>query len=281
MDKRICDELTKNYYCRWNDQEDHITGFARCLGNDQAKLCLDGLVISDVDKLQHYMLQMWNCNLFDQLTMTEWTIKRNDERTFENAVLFFNQKTRNLEAYEAASGNKNSFEAANAAVEIADLINSQKETNEAAATTLLQRDEEHALATRGLREETDSSTRQLRSDIDKLTSLVQSLASRSPKQKQRVEKSVRFKEDDDSESDDDLPPTPPPKKKTKRQKGNQRTKGFEVGKSFKPGMEYDKSWDGKKIHKFYEVRKEYNKAHPEWAKKERLAYFRRELEKGE
>ena len=45
--------------------------------------------------------------------------------------------TCNLEAYEAASGNKNSFEAANAAVEIAELINSQKATNEAAAATLL------------------------------------------------------------------------------------------------------------------------------------------------
>ena len=70
------------------------------------------------------MLQMWNYSLFDQLTMTEWTIKPNDEKTYANAVLFFNQKTRNLEAYEAASGNKNSFEAANAAVEIAKLINS-------------------------------------------------------------------------------------------------------------------------------------------------------------
>ena len=58
MDERIRDELTKNYYCSWNDQEDHITGFARRLDNDQAKLLSDGLVISGVDKLQHYMLQM-------------------------------------------------------------------------------------------------------------------------------------------------------------------------------------------------------------------------------
>ena len=222
---------------------------------EQAKLRLDGLVISNVDKLQHYMLQMWNCNLFDQLTMTEWTIKPNNERIYENAVLFFNQKTCNLEAYEAASGNKNSFEAANAAVEIADIINLQKETNEAAAATLLQRDEEHALAMRGLRDETDSSTRQLRSDIDKLTSLVQSLASRSPKKKRRVEKSVRFEEDEDSESDDDLPPTPPPKKKTKKQKGIQRTKGFEVEKKFKPGMDYDNSWDAKKQTSFHNARR--------------------------
>ena len=109
---------------------------------------------------------------------------------YANAVLFFNQKTRNLKAYEAASGNKNSFEAANTAVEIAELINSQKATNKAAAATLLQRDKEHALAMRGLREETDNSTRLLRSDIDKLTSLVQALASRSPKKRRRIGKAV-------------------------------------------------------------------------------------------
>ena len=103
MDKRTWDELITNYYRGWNDQEDHITGFARRLNDDQAKLRSDGLVISDVDKLQHYMLQMWDCSLFDQLTMTEWTIKPNDVKTYANAVLFFNQKTRNLEAYEAAS----------------------------------------------------------------------------------------------------------------------------------------------------------------------------------
>ena len=67
----------------------------------------------------------------------------------------------------------------------------------------------------------------------------------------------------------------------KRRKGKQRTKGFEVGKQFKPGMEYDNSWDQKKRSSFYNARREFNKAHPEWAKKERLAYFRRELQKEE
>ena len=92
MDERIRDELTNNFYCGWNDQEEHIAGFARCLDDEQAKLQSDGLVISDVDKLQHYMLQMWNCLLFNQLTMTEWTIKPNKNKSYENAVTFFNEK---------------------------------------------------------------------------------------------------------------------------------------------------------------------------------------------
>ena len=84
--------------------------------------------------------------MFDQLTMTEWTIKPNNMKTYEITVIFFNKKVSNLKAYEAASRNKNSFEAANAAVKIAELINSQKATNKAAAATLLQHDKEHVLA---------------------------------------------------------------------------------------------------------------------------------------
>ena len=115
--------------------------------------------------------------------MTEWTIKPNGTKTYKNAVIFFNKKVSNLKAYEAASGTKNSFETANAAVKIAELINSQTATNKAAAATLLRRDEEHALAMGGLREEMDNSTKQLRSNIDKLTSLVQTMAARSLKKR--------------------------------------------------------------------------------------------------
>ena len=34
LDERIKDELTKNFYRGWNDQEEHITGFARCLDGE-------------------------------------------------------------------------------------------------------------------------------------------------------------------------------------------------------------------------------------------------------
>ena len=43
LDKRIKDELTKNFYRGWNDTEEHITGFARRLDDEQAKLASDSL----------------------------------------------------------------------------------------------------------------------------------------------------------------------------------------------------------------------------------------------
>ena len=56
MDERIRDELTKDFYCGWNEQEKHITRFARYLDDKQAKLQSDGLLISNINKLHHYML---------------------------------------------------------------------------------------------------------------------------------------------------------------------------------------------------------------------------------
>lgn len=117
--------------------------------------------------------------------MTEWTIKPKGDKSYNHNVNFFNKKVSNLEAYKAASGNKNSFDAENTAVKLPKLLNSHKANNKAAATSLLQRDKEHTFAMNGLREEmttqASNGTRQLHNDIDKLTALVQAMVSRSPK----------------------------------------------------------------------------------------------------
>ena len=62
--------------------------------------------------------------------MTAWTIKPNADKTYANAVTFFNEKVANLEVYEASSGNANTFKSANTSVEIADMLNAHKATNE-------------------------------------------------------------------------------------------------------------------------------------------------------
>ena len=283
MDERIRDELTKNFYLGWNDQEEHITEFTRRLDDKQAKLQSDGLVINDVDELQHYMLHMWDCSLFDQLPMTEWTIKPDRNKSYNDAVTFFNKKATNLEAYKAASGNKNSFESINAAVEITEMLNSHKATNKAAATALLQHDEEQALAIQGIQEEmstqTDNSTKQLRSDIDKLTALIQTMAAGPSKKRCQTGKAVRFKEDLDSESEDDLPSTPPLKKKKNRQTFNNRNKKWEVGQRWKPGMFADDAWELTTKRVFWKAKKEYRVANPVWTQKDWIATCKKRLAK--
>jgi len=286
LDKRIKDELTKNYYRGWNDTDEHITGFALRLDDEQAKLASDGLEISVADKLQHYMLQMWNCSLFDQQTMTAWTIKPNEDKTYTDAVTFFNEKVANLEAYEAASGNANTFESANAAVEIADMLNAHKATTEAAAAALHHRDTEHALAMKTLRNEmtthANNETKQLRQDMTQLTALVKAMATTSPKKRRRDTKAVTFKDESESESDDERPPPPPPTKKSRRrdrQKGSNRPKVFREGDKFQPGMRNDYNWEGKRKKAYWKAKKEYCDANPVWAKSDHIEHLEKQLAK--
>ena len=80
-------------------------------------------------------------------------------------------------------------------------------------------DKEHVLAMQGLREEisthADNSKKQFRNNINKLITLIQTMAARSPKKRRRTTKAVRFQDDSDFESEDDLTPTPPPTRKKK------------------------------------------------------------------
>ena len=84
---------------------------------EQTKLRDDGGIISDVDKCTHYMLQIWDWNIFTQEMMTEWSQKAPIDKTYGNAVTFFNGKMKGIDLYETASGNtlgENGFIQANA-----------------------------------------------------------------------------------------------------------------------------------------------------------------------
>ena len=107
------------------------------------------------------------------------------------------------------------------------------------------------------------------------------MAARSPKKRRRAGKAVRFEEELDSESDDKLPPTPPPKTKKKKQKGNYRTKTFEVVKPWQPGMLRDDLWDRKMNKAFNWAKRQYCEANPAWAKKDKMNYMQKQLAKME
>ena len=52
-----------------------------------------------------YILQMYNCNFFDQPMMTEWEKKALKDKTYTNAIIFFNNKMASMERYQENSGN--------------------------------------------------------------------------------------------------------------------------------------------------------------------------------
>ena len=126
---------------------------------------------------------------------------------------------------------------------------------------------------------TDNSTTQLRSGIDKLTALIQTMAARSLKKRCQTGKAVRFKEDLDSESEDDLPSTPPLKKKKNKQTINNRNKKWEVGQRWQLGMFTYNLWDLTTKTAFWTVKQEYCKANPEWAQKDWIATCKKRLTK--
>ena len=95
------------------------------LDSEQAVPLRDGIIISYADKLHQYILQMYALSFFDRTMMTEWEKKATTDKIYANALTFFNNKMTSIDTYQENSGNsakKNSFEGANAAVEIADKI---------------------------------------------------------------------------------------------------------------------------------------------------------------
>ena len=64
LDKIHVQQLKDEYYKKWSADE-HISAFARRLNEDQEKLASDGVTISNVDKNQHYMMQIWKSEMFN------------------------------------------------------------------------------------------------------------------------------------------------------------------------------------------------------------------------
>ena len=68
LDQLQINEMTKNYKRGWETDE-HFTTFSYRLDQEQAALLKDGIIISDADKKQHMMVEVWARGLFDRMVM--------------------------------------------------------------------------------------------------------------------------------------------------------------------------------------------------------------------
>jgi hypothetical protein len=108
------------YYTEW-DNEFHLAAFRKRLDDDQIRIKRFGITISNEDKLQFYLEQMYASDHFDKKEMTEWenktvAIKHN----FGEAKLYFEGLVKDYEVYAQNSGGtagKHNFESANQAAE--------------------------------------------------------------------------------------------------------------------------------------------------------------------
>jgi hypothetical protein len=71
LDVQARKQLCQNYYSPWSPEE-HLTAFRMRLTNNQISLICSDITISDDDKLQFYLEQMYESNTFYKMEMMNW-----------------------------------------------------------------------------------------------------------------------------------------------------------------------------------------------------------------
>jgi hypothetical protein len=74
------------------------------LSREQKKLQEDSIIISDADKKQHLMIQVWDRDLFDRAVMIEWNERPSIQKEYAHAVAYFTKNLAAIESFEAAGG---------------------------------------------------------------------------------------------------------------------------------------------------------------------------------
>jgi hypothetical protein len=105
------------------DGDTHLTAFGKCLDNEQICIKHSEINISNEDKLQFYLVQMYSCNQFDQTQITAWENKTKAIKTgWTETKRYFEGLVRDFKIYEQNSGGttaKSKYESANQANEAA------------------------------------------------------------------------------------------------------------------------------------------------------------------
>ena len=111
------------YYAKW-DEEEHLTAFGKRLEDGQERLVRSDIIISDEDKLQFYLEQMYASGRFDKQEMLEWE-KQPDitKADYTLAQAYFETLVKATDTYEQNAGTKPSrYESANQLADLGDEI---------------------------------------------------------------------------------------------------------------------------------------------------------------
>ena len=119
-------KLKDAYFAQW-DRHEHLTAFGKQLDDNQTTLIRSDITISDDDKLQFYLEQMYDSNMFEKAEMMEWEQQPINIKTdYALAKNHFELKVKAHETYiqksssDAAGHNK--YESANNMADIGDKI---------------------------------------------------------------------------------------------------------------------------------------------------------------
>ena len=258
LDVTAIEELKDHYY-RGKQPDERLSKFATRLDVEQARLAIDGIVIPNDDKFQHYLSEIYKSGIFTLEAITQWTERAPDEQTYANARTFFEGKQRGMETVQRITGGSTGgagYGVAAAAREIKALKDTIKEAIEETVAQALEEKingreqgegQEHAMAMRQLRD--DNAVH--KKEIEELSRAITELT-------KQIRELKELKGDEDGDKENQSP--------KKRARANET---FE----WKAGMKFNHKWPPKKKKEF---NKQFKEKDPEGYKKEQLDRLERQ-----
>jgi hypothetical protein len=178
LDVHIKKKLKQDYYAKWDDKI-HLTAFKKHLDDKQTCIKHFDITISDKDKLQFYLEQMYTSNSFNKKEMTEWENKpkiiKND---FDKAKLYFEGLMKDYETYKQNSSGmmgKSKYKSANQA-KGAKQGNELREYIAKITTAAIACEEQQDELTANLQDSANAKTKEIDVMASKITSLTKAVA---------------------------------------------------------------------------------------------------------
>ena len=125
LDIRARKLLKAEFHADWDSTVMHLTAFGMKLDKEKAHIDRLGVVISNKDKLQFYMEQIYSSNCFDKKEMVDRENKPvNVKDDYDKAKLYFEGLFRYFKTYTQNSGDhgKKGYESANQMADVGDEI---------------------------------------------------------------------------------------------------------------------------------------------------------------
>lgn len=172
LDVQARKQLRQNYYTPWNPEE-HLTAFGMRLTNDQVSLVRSDVTISDDDKLQFYLEQMYESNTFDKMEMMTWENQPTATKTdFDLARNYFEKLIKSYDTYEqnAGTGAQNTYDSASRLADVGDEL--REYINQIASANAQQKEDAAANVNHNKEKDLAADVKWLTEAVAKLTKMV-------------------------------------------------------------------------------------------------------------
>ncbi len=158
----------------------HLTAFGMKLYKEQARIDRLGVVISDEDKLQFFMEQIYALNCFDKKEMVDWENKPiNIKDDYNEAKFYFEGLVRDFETYTQNSGGDSSKRGYESANQMADVGNEIRKYIQEIASASVASNEKMAEWAANISKESKAKDAQLQAMMAQIQALTNTIATLS------------------------------------------------------------------------------------------------------